>query len=165
VRDTGPQQGRSRAIWAIRRARSPRGVSPVSPWPGCWKRRSNACGNRLIQRAFRAHSPRLRRIDPTISSAQRPRRRSAPPPLIDSTHGTSGEVRITVYPWAAPLRSRPSLFTRDCVTLLQGCSRRMGCGDRSGPVGALDVTHQTWTGTTRTATKTGVFNGYRKFGE
>src|SRR5215813_2206992 len=49
--------------------------------------------------------------------------------------------------------------------LVQGSGRRLDCGDRLSPVGAEDITHQTWTGTTRRAMKTGVFNGRREFGE
>jgi hypothetical protein len=35
----------------------------------------------------------------------------------------------------------------------------------SEPVGVEDITHQTWTGTTRRTRKTGVFNGRRELGE
>ena len=51
------------------------------------------------------------------------------------------------------------------VTLYKALGGGWTAATESGPVGAEDITHQTWTGTTRRAMKTGVFNGRREFGE
>ena len=73
----------------------------------------------------------------------------------------------TLAPVESPLNRRGIELSQvqNFVTLYKALGDGWTAATDSGPVGAEDITHQTWTGTTRRAMKTGVFNGRREFGE